>query len=154
MINLLNRTLVLPRCTNRWPVALALLCAWVTGCTDSTAPELHLVAGTLHHAGKPVGNVMVHFDPVAAGRPSVGKADSEGNFKLRYDPKRDGVLPGEYKVWIEYIPNSPKEEMELRSGKLPLPKELQELLRKFGAKTTPLRQTINKPEPDLVLDLD
>jgi len=135
-------------------VCLTMLSLVIGGCSRGEAPiKLHRVAGTLLIAGKPAPHIIVHFEP-AKGRPSTGITDDKGNFEMRYEKDRAGVQPGEHKVWIEYRPANPAEEMAIRDGKSPLSAEVQTALQKYSsAKTTSLSQTINEDKKDLKLDL-
>ncbi|MDB5337504.1 MAG: hypothetical protein JWN70_3123 [Planctomycetaceae bacterium] len=132
-----------------------MICGVTGGCSRAAGPVFYPVSGTLNRAGEPLADVRVHFEPVTGGRPSSGKADADGRFSLLYSADKDGVLSGDYKVWIEFVPETPQEEMQFRAGKLALSKEVQEALKKYGsAKVTPLKQSIQKAEPNLVLNLD
>ncbi|MES2790691.1 MAG: carboxypeptidase-like regulatory domain-containing protein [Planctomycetota bacterium] len=136
-------------------LACILFCGWATGCSGSKGPVLHRVAGKVNLAGQPVPNVMVHFEPVAAGHPSSGRTNAKGEFTLRHNAEREGAQAGDYKVWIQYLPKSPQEEMQIRSGKPPYSKELEAALKKYGSeKGSPLSQSVQKAEPNLVLNLD
>lgn len=138
----------------RGAYACLTLLSLVIGCSSGEKPiKLHRVAGSLTVAGKPAANIIIHFEP-AKGRPSTGITDDKGNFEMRYEKDRAGVLPGEHKVWIEYRPTSPAEEMAIREGKSPLSPEVQAALQKYGsAKTSSVSQTINEDKKDLKLDL-
>ncbi len=125
-----------------------------SGCGGtSKAPKVHAVSGILTVSGQPVPNVIIHFVP-AKGRPSTGVTDAKGAFELRYEKDVPGVLPGDHKVWIEYRPGTPAEEMAMREGKSSLAKEVLEALQKFGApETTPMTVKIDGPKKDLKVEL-
>jgi hypothetical protein len=126
-----------------------------TGCGGSDGIVLHRVSGTLVRGGKTVPDLMVHFDPVANGRGSSATSDIDGKFTLKYDAQRTGILPGEHKVWVQYLPSSPQEEMDIQTGKRQLPPETQAILSKYGlASTTPLREVIKGDQKDLQVKLD
>lgn len=133
---------------------LMVLSLLIVGCSSGEKPiKLNRVSGSLTIAGKPAANIIVHFEP-ATGRPSTGITNDKGNFEMRYEKDRAGVLHGEHKVWIEYRPTSPAEEMAIREGKSPLSPEVQAALQKYdSAKTTSLSQSINEDKKDLKLDL-
>ena len=78
------------------PIALAIsLFALTTGCGES----LSAVSGTVTLDGKPLEDAFVEFSP-SAGRPSLGKTDEDGHYKLEYSTTKSGVEPGEHTVRI------------------------------------------------------
>jgi hypothetical protein len=126
-----------------------------TGCGSGDGIVLHQVSGTLVRNGKPVPELMVHFDPVGKGRGSSATSDVDGKFILKFDAQRTGVLPGEHKVWVQYLPSSPQDEMDIQTGKRQLPPETQSILSKYGfASTTTLREVIKGDQKDLEVKLD
>ena len=118
------------------PAAGLLLTLVLAGCGDK-GPKVVKVNGTVTRNGKPVPNVAVHFTP-PAGRPSLGMADANGNFKLQYTVDKDGAEVGTHKVHVEFPPASPQEENDLATGKKQVSADRREILKKYGdpAKTT------------------
>jgi hypothetical protein len=105
--------------------------------------------------GAPVPNFVIHFEPTKGGRGSTGRTDAKGAFEMRYEKDRLGVLPGEHKVWIQYFPSSPAEEIQIREGKSPLSEDLQLILKKYGAlETTPYQTKIDSDKKDLAIKLE
>mgnify|MGYP003351925774 CR=1 FL=1 len=77
-----------------------------------------------------------------------------GAFELKYEKDVLGVVPGDHKVWIEYRPATPAEEMAMREGKSALAKEVLEALQKYGApETTPMTLKIDGPKKDLKVEM-
>lgn len=141
----------------RWIGNAFLFCAFaclLSGCGGgSKTPKVHAVSGILTVSGQPAPNIIIHFVP-AKGRPSTGVTDAKGAFELRYEKDVLGVLPGDHKVWIEYRPGTPAEEMAMREGKSSLAKEVLEALQKFGApETTSMTVKIDGPKKDLKVEL-
>ena len=72
------------------------------GC-DSGGPKIVNVSGTLTRNGKPVPNLEVYFMPTH-GRNSVGMADNQGRFSLRYTADQDGAVVGTHTVFVVFNP--------------------------------------------------
>ncbi len=141
----------------RWlgnAILFAAFACLLSGCGGSSnAPKVHAVSGVLTVNGQPVPNVILHFVP-AKGRPSTGVTDAKGAFELKYEKDVLGVVPGDHKVWIEYRPATPAEEMAMREGKSALAKEVIEALQKYGApETTPMTLKIDGPKKDLKVEM-
>jgi hypothetical protein len=136
-----------------WPALLT--AAFLSGCSGAKpAIKLHQVSGTLKREGNPVPNLLVHFVP-DKGNPSLGIAGPDGRFILNYQKDRPGALPGVHKVWVEYRPRTPQEDIEMREGKLQLEDDQKDVLEKYGsAETTTLKITIDGDTKDLVVPLD
>lgn len=140
-----------------WQTTILLFTAIVysfSGCGGaSKTPKVHAVSGILTVNGQPAPNIIVHFVP-AKGRSSTGVTDAKGAFELKYEKDVLGVVPGDHKVWIEYRPGTPAEEMAMREGKSSLAKEVLEALQKFGTpETTPMTVKIDGPKKDLKVEL-
>jgi hypothetical protein len=127
----------------------------IAGCSGGKSQvKLHRISGTLNRQGQPVPNFIVHFVPEKGG-PSTGVSGPDGQFVLNYQQGRPGAVPGQHKVWVEYHPKTPAEEMELREGKTALPAELKDALQKYGAaNTSNLKVQIDGDKRDLVISLD
>ncbi|MCC7335223.1 MAG: carboxypeptidase regulatory-like domain-containing protein [Pirellulaceae bacterium] len=74
--------------------ALAFICL-ATGCGNG----LSGVSGTVTLDGEPLEKAFVEFSP-PNGRPSMGKTDSNGYYRLEYSTSQTGVEAGEHKVRI------------------------------------------------------
>ena len=57
------------------------------------------VSGQVLLDGKPLANATVSFQP-EKGRASYGRTDAQGNYRLSYTDKQDGVRPGKCVVRI------------------------------------------------------
>ena len=125
------------------------------GCSRAKlAIKLHRISGTLQRDGKPVPNLMVHFVPEKGG-PSTGVAGPDGTFTLDYQKDRPGAVPGVHKVWVEYRPKSPQDDVEMREGRLKLADDQREVIEKYGSlETTTLKVTIDGDKKDLLISLD
>jgi hypothetical protein len=117
------------------------------GCGQS-GPRIVKVHGTVTHQGRAVANIIVKFMP-DEGRPSWGLTDKEGRYNLHYDRSHEGALIGKQKVWVEYRPMSPKEEME---GNFRIPKNIESILEKYGDKQNPAL-TVDIEKENQVVDL-
>lgn len=58
------------------------------------------VTGTVKADGKPLANATVTFYPQPTGRPSSGKTDENGQYKLIYSADENGAIVGEHQVRI------------------------------------------------------
>jgi hypothetical protein len=130
-----------------------LLFGGCTGGGDSTV--LRQVSGKLTRNGKPVPNLVVHFDPAGKGRPSSATSDMKGEFVLKYDHQRTGITDGEFIVWVQHLPGSPEKEIAFQTGKRKHSPDTQAILSRYGtAKASPLRETIKADNPNLEVKLD
>ncbi|MEW4452370.1 carboxypeptidase regulatory-like domain-containing protein [Bremerella sp. JC817] len=80
-------------------MATAALMLLVFGCSQQSYGSLGGVTGTVTLNGKPHANAKVTFTP-AAGRPSSGMTDENGNYELFYIRDTKGAEPGSHKVTI------------------------------------------------------
>ncbi len=72
----------------------------LTGC-GSDGPKLAEVTGKVTVDGKPVPNAIVTFNPTApGGSNSLGKTDSQGNYRLSFTQDKRGAMIGEHEVEI------------------------------------------------------
>jgi len=60
------------------------------------------VEGVVTLDGSPLADAHVLFRPTE-GRPSAGKTDAQGRYRLRYTAERDGALPGTHAVSITML---------------------------------------------------
>lgn len=127
-----------------------------SGCAKK-GPEVVSVSGKVTREGNPYPNAFLNFEP-ENGRPSWAQVDNEGNYTAKYDVAQDGAVLGKHKVWISYRSKDPREEMiekGFAKGKSSRPKNMNEVLSKFGDKvTTPLIIEITKPVSNLEIKLD
>lgn len=73
----------------------------IVGC--SSAPVPVPVKGKVTFDGKPLANAAVMLIPQTPGaREATAFSDTEGVFELSTDRPKDGVLPGSYKVTVQY----------------------------------------------------
>lgn len=96
----------------------------VTGCGDSTRPEVVPVSGVVTLDGAPLPKATVVFIPRQAGlKPSRAITDEAGHFELTYLREIKGAVPGEHEVRVttrtehqpqERVPGRYNSESELR----------------------------------------
>jgi hypothetical protein len=79
-------------------VALACFVA-ILGCKSNSTRNLAEVEGTITLDGEPLFGAEVIFRPTE-GRPSLGKTDSNGKYRLRYSTEKMGALIGTHTVTI------------------------------------------------------
>jgi hypothetical protein len=82
----------------------------LSGCAQTTGPELGSVTGRVTMNGKPLENVRVLFW-LGHSRPSEGITNSSGRYELRYTVNQDGALLGEHKVRISTAIPRPDDTM-------------------------------------------
>lgn len=84
-----------------FPLVIAALGLWISGCGGSQAgmPPLGQVNGRITLDDQPLDGAEVIFQP-ADGRPSVGKSDSSGHYKMAYTMDVNGAMVGAHKVTI------------------------------------------------------
>ncbi|QDT63880.1 transthyretin-like family protein [Calycomorphotria hydatis] len=68
-------------------------------CGPSNQPELGTVRGQITLNGEPLTDAIIKFYP-QSGRPSSGKSDENGEYKLTYTSQRSGALIGDHRVEI------------------------------------------------------
>jgi hypothetical protein len=108
--------------------------ALVTGCSAKPVPT----KGVVIFKEKPLANATVVFHSQEPdGKSATGQTDAQGQFELTTSTLKDGAMPGEYKVTIQY-----QEPLELPPG-LKSPQEIQEATAKARASHKP---SIELPE--------
>ncbi len=73
------------------------------GCGASDAPELLPVEGTVTLDGQPLPGAWVIFEPHEPGQTTFSSSattDAAGHYVLRYNARRHGAVPGQYRVRI------------------------------------------------------
>jgi hypothetical protein len=122
----------------------------LSGCGD--APDLVQVQGRVTRAGKPVPGVILRFQP-EEGRPSMGKSDAEGKFKLSYSKQYEGARVGKHRVFVVFdnTPETPYDE----SGRQKLNAEQQAIIQKYGKpETSPLEVDLQEDGQLVEIKLD
>lgn len=85
---------------HRITVLIVFVIAFMAGCGEG-GPHLVAVKGKVTLDGKPVPSAIVTFNPTGAGGSnSLGKTDSDGNYRLEFSQDKQGALVGEYAVEI------------------------------------------------------
>jgi hypothetical protein len=129
------------------PFAMLTLLA---GCSD--APELVQIQGRVTRGGKPVRGIVLEFHP-EDGRPSWGKSDAEGRFKLNYSRNYQGARLGKHRVFVSFdnTPETPYDE----SGKQRLNADQQAMIKKYGhLDSTPLEVDLHEDGQVVEIKLD
>ncbi|MEM8678744.1 MAG: hypothetical protein AAGF97_05220 [Planctomycetota bacterium] len=72
------------------------------GC--SQGPKLGKVSGKLTYKGEPVKYAAIEFNPIGAGKGSLGWTDEEGEYTAEYVLSRKGALLGEHRVTVRVYP--------------------------------------------------
>lgn len=128
-----------------WGQTLLLLAA--VGCGGGTeVPALHILKGTVTHAGQPVGNVRISFAPADGTRPSYGTSDKDGHFVMSNTTTGDGVQTGENTVSLTVAEENPD---------TPAPtKEMKALLEKYTESNSTLEVTIDSDQENYELNLE
>lgn len=136
-------------------VAVALCLVTAQGCSSSKPPvKLYRVAGVLQFNSQRVPSCILHFIPEKGGA-STAISGSEGQFTLLGPGGRPGAVAGRHIVWLEYRPQSPAEEMQMREGKSSLSPELLAALKKYGSlESSPLKVIIDNDNDNLLINLE
>jgi hypothetical protein len=130
----------------------ALLLFLALGCGGG--PTVVPVTGVLTYKGQPVPSAYLDFTP-ESGRPSWGKTDEQGRFKLSYDPQKDGAIVGKHKVWAKHHPNTQKElEAQMQGRRIPMSKEMAQFFDKYSAEKSKVEVVVEKNTRELKLDWD
>jgi hypothetical protein len=136
-------------CVCRVLVFLALATA-MAGCGGGE--KLVKVSGSLTRNGKPVPNLFVCFTP-AAGKTCYGLTDEAGRFTLSQDRKTNEIPVGQYSVWVEWRPRSPKDEMDPEHANKP--QDYSAIKEKYGTDAkSPLKMDITGSTDKLEVKID
>jgi predicted small lipoprotein YifL len=126
------------------------------GCGNK-GPSVVPVSGTVTHSGKPVPNLFINFEP-ESGRPSWAVSDEQGKFVAKYDSTQDGMVTAKHKVWFQWRPRDPKDQMieqGFAKGKSSKTAEVKEILKKYGNRDNPeVSIEIKQATPNLEIKLD
>ena len=119
-------------------VALAL--ATSSGCGKS-GPKTVPVSGRVTYSGKPVtkGDVVFQPEEVAKGqpfRPSIGKLQEDGTYRLSTFTLNDGITPGTYRIVVHSLISGPTPEQPTLPHVWAVP------TRYTSTQTTPLEKKI------------
>lgn len=126
----------------------------VVGLSGCGGPRVVKVTGKVTRGSQPVPNLMVHFVP-EVGRPSWGRTDANGDYKLNYEQGRDGAITGMHRVFVATQAIHPGEEAAFRKGGPGVHPEIAEILAKYGKRdSSPLQFEIkyNGQVVNLALD--
>ena len=80
------------------------------------------------HQGEPLADLHVQFEPTE-GNSYFAITDEDGSYTVRTSSGEDGILPGEYRVWVDHRPGEPDPEAP---GPSPLPSSLRNVLKMYG----------------------
>jgi hypothetical protein len=108
------------RCIHPATALLVLLAATIcSGCGRGNKLNLVDVTGTVTLNGEPLADAEVVFHPAGGGRPSLGKTDASGRYRLEYIAGTRGALPGEHKVSISTFvePDKDASDPAVQSGR-------------------------------------
>jgi hypothetical protein len=121
-----------------------------SGCSD--APDLVQIQGRVTRGGQPLPGVILRFVP-EEGRPSMGRSDQEGKFKLSYSKNYEGARLGKHRVFVVFdnTPATPYDE----SGRQRLNADQQAVIEKYGKlETSPLEVEIQEEGQQVEIKLD
>lgn len=131
------------------PLGVLLLALAAGGCGG---PKFVKVTGRVTYKGQPVPNTQLRFMPDNGERPSTGLTDDEGTFALKYSRNQVGAPPGNYTVFLTYVPSN---EEENHTAPPKASKELKAVIAKYGdPKTSPLHYEITKDGQVIDIALD
>ena len=126
-------------------------CLWTAlvagGCSTHDRVE---VSGRITYLGEPVTNVFVKFttDQGVAG---FAGPDQQGVFRVNTSGTETGIVPGTYKVSVQYRPLEPDPNLPAPP---PPPVYVEVIRERFSQDKTELEIEIDGPRPDLHLRLD
>jgi hypothetical protein len=132
---------------------LGLMLLSFVGC-GPTGPKVVSIRGQALHQGKPIPNLFLNLIP-EKGRPGWALTDKDGKFVAEYSRAQQGMLLGNYKVWVRYQPGSVEEEMAMLEGKTSeQAPEMKAVLEKYGSEEKSLKINITEPTDELKLNFD
>ncbi|WP_139228475.1 carboxypeptidase-like regulatory domain-containing protein [Planctomicrobium piriforme] len=107
--------------------------AALAGCSPDRKglPELAEVQGTVTLDGSALGDAVVEFVPLEAGRNCSGKTTSSGQYRLAFTSDVAGAPPGEYQVRITSF--FAKKEYNEKGIEIPF---VEKIPAKYNSKTT------------------
>lgn len=133
-------------------IFIALMLATITGCNADAdyygKVKLVDVSGVIKLDGQPVAGAVVVFEDLKSGLQSYAKTDSSGEYQLRFDSVKHGVIPGEKRVIVSTTLKIPgldadgeegEEEGESRSKRS---KSKDRIPQVYRGKKTVLRATV------------
>jgi len=108
------------------------------GCSGRPAgfPDLGAVTGTVTVDGKATADLIVQFTPENGGRPSSGKTDASGQYKLQFTGAAAGAIVGKHKVTVSafFEPDPNKTDLNFNPEKV-LPKKYSDQKLEFDVKS-------------------
>lgn len=122
----------------------------LTGCGSDS--DICPISGTLTYKGKPMPQVYLRFEPddLTTKSTSMAVTDANGKFEMMI-----GSTPGVFRGKVKVFCDDPLAAMGTKS---PVPKEVEpayrELCAKYGAGKSTHVLTIDKPNSNLLLDLN
>lgn len=77
----------------------------MAGCSNTSQPNyaglgLVEISGTIRLDGNPIANAEIRFETVEDGTYSYGHSDDSGHYKLMFDSRKSGIIPGKKRVMI------------------------------------------------------
>nr|AYC79401.1 hypothetical protein [uncultured bacterium] len=127
----------------------SVLCLAFSGCGGGTPgkPKPIPVSGKVVWNGQPVTTGSVLFSPVDRdkGHLATGEIDSKGNYVASTFEKKDGVVPGSYKISVNVFEG--EDPVAKKPGKPILPQKY------YTGETSGLTATIEAKDKTKVVDL-
>lgn len=120
----------------------------VVGCGGE---ERYPVSGKVVINGQATADMFVKFEPNGEGEPAWGNTDSQGRFELTGSGESPGILPGTYRVWIDFRAPEPDPNLPQPPDGIVVPQAVKDALKKYGSKSSQLTIEINGPRTDLVI---
>jgi hypothetical protein len=140
-----------PRTIRRF-AALGLVLAVFFTVSGCGGPKFLKVTGRVTYKGQPVPNTQLRFMPDNNERPSTGLTGDDGSFTLRYSRNQGGAPPGNYTVFLTYVPSN---EEENHTAPPKATKELKAVIAKYSdPKTTPLHYELHEDGQFIEISLD
>jgi len=89
------------------------------GCSRGDNLDLVPVEGIVTLDGTPLADAAVVFHPNPKGRPSMGRTDRDGRFRLEYMEGKKGALAGKHKVSISTLieADSDSDDPDVQKGR-------------------------------------
>ena len=122
----------------------------LTGCGgDGRFP----VSGTVTYNGATVSNLFVMFEPEKDGTPAWGGTDRNGRVVLQGAGAARGILPGRYRVWVDYRASGPEPGTPMPADGFGPPPKLRAVLARYTRETSRLTVEVIGPRDDLKIEL-
>lgn len=144
-------------------IVVAVTLATMTGCSEDadyySRVNLVDVSGVIKLDGQPVSGAVVVFEDLKSGLQSYAKTDSSGEFQLRFDSKKHGVIPGEKRVIVSTTLKIPgldaegDEGEEEPEGESKRKKSKDGIPKAYRGKKTVLRASVGDSDATMNFDL-